>query len=62
MHCNTAWGLWAVELLQCTTTVPGGRGQWNCCNALPHCLGVVGSGTAAMHYHTAWGQGAVELL
>ena len=42
MHCHTAWGHWAVELLQCTATVPGGSGQWNSCNALPHCLGAVG--------------------
>ena len=27
------------------------------CNALPHCLGAVGSGTHVMHCHTAWGHG-----
>ena len=31
-------------------------------NALPHCLGAVGSATPAMHCLTAWGQWAVELL
>ena len=41
---------------------PGGSGQWNGCNALPHCLGAVGSGTPAMHCPTAWGQRAVQLL
>ena len=39
----TAWGQWAVESLQCTASLPGGSGQWNSCNALPHCLGAVGS-------------------
>ena len=62
MHCLTAWGQWAVELLQCTTSLPGGSGQWNACNALLHCLGAVGSGTPAMHCPTALGQRAVQLL
>ena len=71
MHCLTAWGQWAVALLQCTAPVPsgqwavkplqctaplpGGSGQWNFCHTLPHCLGAVGSGTPAMHCHTALG-------
>ena len=55
MHCPTAWGQWAVEVLQCTASLPGGSGQWNSCNALPHCLGAVGSGTPAMHLVT-WHQ------
>ena len=38
MHCPTAWGQWAVQLLQCTAPLPGGSGQCNSCNALPHCL------------------------
>ena len=62
MHCLTAWG----------------SGEDNSCNALPHCLGAVGSATPAMHCLTAlravdsatpamhclaaWGQWAVELL
>ena len=62
MHCPTAWGQWVVQLLQCTTSLPGGSGQWNSCNTLPHRLGAVGSGTPAMHCRTAWGQWAVELL
>ena len=51
MHYLTALGQWAVELLQCTALLPGGSGQCNSnsCNALPHCLGAVGSGTPAMH-------------
>ena len=77
MHCLTAWGQWAVYLLQCTTPLSGGSEQWIPCNALPHCLGAVGSGTScnvlphclgvvssgspAMHCRTAWGQWAVEL-
>ena len=77
MHCLTAWGLWAVELLQCTASLPwgqwaaellqctaslpGGSGQWNSCNALPHCLGAADSATPAMHRLTALGQWAVKL-
>ena len=71
MHCHTAWGQWAVEFQQRTAPLPGGNGQsnscnalphcpWgsgqcNSCNALPHCLGAVGSATPAMHCHIAWG-------
>ena len=61
MHRHTAQGHWAVELLQCTATVPVGSGQQNCCNAPPHCPRAVGSGAATMHRHTARGQWAVEL-
>ena len=39
MHCLTAWGQWAVELLQYTATPPGDGGQWNSCNARTHQLG-----------------------
>ena len=62
MHCLTAWGQWAVELLQCTAPLPGGIGQCNFCNTLPHCLGAVGSVTPAVHCLTALGQWAAELL
>ena len=78
MHCLTAWGQWAVQLLQCTASLPWGSGQWNSCSALPHCpgavgngtpvvhcltaLGAVGSATPAMQCLTALGQWAVELL
>ena len=62
MHCHTARGQWAVELLLYTASLPKGSGQWKSCNALPHCLGVVGSGTPAMHCLTACGQWAVELV
>ena len=62
MHGLTAWGQWAVELLQYTASLPWGSGQWNSFNALPHCLGAVGSATPAMHCLTAWGQWAVQLL
>ena len=55
MYCLTAWGQWAVELLQCTASLPGGSGQFNSCNTLPHCLGAVGSGTLAMRGPTSWG-------
>ena len=56
MHYLTALGQWAVELLQCTASLPGGSGQCNSCNALPRRLGAVGSGTPAMHCLTALGQ------
>ena len=61
-HCHTAWRLWAVELLQCTVSLPWGSGQCNSCNARPLCLGAVGSGTRAIHCLTARGQWVVELL
>ena len=83
MHCITACGqcavelllctatlsrgsglsnLWAVEFLQHTASLPWGSGQWNSYHPLPHCLGVVGRATPAIHCHTAWGRWAVELL
>ena len=59
MHCRTAWGQWAVDLLQYTSSLPGGSGRWTSCDALPHCLGAVGSGLPAINSLTAWGQWAV---
>ena len=44
-----------MDLVQCTASLPGGSGQCNSCNTLPHCLGAVGSATAAMHCLTALG-------
>ena len=61
MHCPTAWGQRAVQLLQRTASLPGGSGQCTSGNALPHCLGAVGSATPATHCLTALGQWAVEL-
>ena len=55
MHCLTTWKQWAAQLLQCTASLPRGRGQCNPCNALPHCLGAVGSATPAMQCLTALG-------
>ena len=57
-----AVGQWAVQLLQCAASLPGGSGQWNSCNALPHCQWAVGSATPAMHCLTAGGHWAVQLL
>ena len=51
-----------MQLVQCTTTTPRGSGQCNLCNALPHCLGAVGSATPAMHCHNAYEQWAVQLM
>ena len=62
MHCHTACGQGAVELLQFSASLPVGRGQWKSCNAPPYCLEAAGSATAGMHRHTARGQWAVELL
>ena len=38
MQCHTAWGQWAVQLLQCTATPLGGSAQWDSCNARAHRL------------------------
>ena len=38
-----------MQLLQCTASLPSGSRQCNSCNALPHCLGAVGSATPAVH-------------
>ena len=62
MHCLRAWGQLAVERLQCTAIVPGGSGQWNCCTALPHCLGAAGTQPPAMHCFTALWQWVVEFV
>ena len=48
MHRLTAWGQWAVELVQRTVSLLGGSEQCNSCNALPHRVGAVGNGTPAM--------------
>ena len=62
MHSLTAWGQWAVELLQCTAPLPGCSGQCNSCNTLPHHRGAVGSATPTTHYLIAPGQQAVQVL
>ena len=46
MHSLNAWG----------------SGQWNAYHALPHCLGIGGAATAALHCLTACGQRALQLL
>ena len=62
MHSHTTWGQWAVELLQCTASPPGGSRRWNSCNAQPHCPGALRNGVPSMHCHTTWGRWAVEIL
>ena len=57
MHCLTACGQWAVELLLCTATMSRGRGLWNPCNALPHCVGALGSGILVMQCLLPGGSG-----
>ena len=56
VHCLTALGQWAVELLLYSASLPGGSGQWYPCGTLPHCLGAVGSGTPAVHCRTAFAE------
>ena len=51
-----------MELLLCTALPPVGRRQCNSCQAPPHCLGPIGSGTPITCCHSAQGQRAVELL
>ena len=62
MHCRTPFGLWAVQLPQCTASLPGGSGRCNSRNTMRQCLGVVGSRTPATYCLTTWGQRAVQLL
>ena len=61
IHCLTALGQWAVQLLQHTTSRPG---CW--AMQLPQytteCLGAVDRAIVAMHCLTALGQWAVQLL
>ena len=68
MDCLIALGQWAVELLQCTASLPRvvgsatlamhcriapGQRAWNTCNTVPHHMAAVGRATPAMHYLTA---------
>ena len=62
IHRLTAWGHWAPEPLQCTTSLPRGSGQCNSCNALLHILGAVGMAIPAWHGPAALGQRVVGLL
>ena len=50
-----------MQLLQSAASLPGGSGQCNYCNALPHCPGARGRAIHVMHCHTPWGQWVVEL-
>ena len=61
-QCPTAWGAWAMGLLQYTASMPAGCGQWDSCNTQPHCLGALGSATSTTHCLTAWGQWAVQVV
>ena len=49
-----------MELLHFTATMRVSSGQRNLCNAVPHFLGAMGSGTPAMHSRNAAGQWVVE--
>ena len=71
VHRRTAWGQWAVELLQHTAAPPGGSGKWNPCGhtvlgqwavVRSYCLGAVGTRSPSAHRRTTLGQRAVEFL
>ena len=50
-----------MQLLKRTPSLPGGSGQCNSCNTLPHYRGSVGRATPVMHRLTAYGEWAVQL-
>ena len=54
-HCHMTLAQWAVELLHYTASLPGGNGQWDSGNYVPHCFGAVGTGTLAAHCPTTRG-------
>ena len=56
-HCHAACGLWAVEILLRTATLPEGSGEWYSCRTLPLCLGAVDRASPAIHCLPAWGSG-----
>ena len=51
-----------MELLLYIPSLPWSTGQRNSFCTLPHCLGVVGTGTSPIHYIIALVHWAVELL
>ena len=59
-ECLTAWGQWAVQLLQCTASLPSGSRQCNSCNALPHCLGGTGSPAQGVFGASCQGNGGAS--
>ena len=62
MHCHTTVGQWAVGLLRCAATLLRSRGPGGSCSAVPHCSGVMGSGTLSVQCRTAAELWAVGLL
>ena len=62
LHCTCGQKAVGCGTLASTATLLGGCGQWNSCNAMPHCLGEVRSGSLAVHRLTALEHWAVELL
>ena len=53
MHRFTAWGQLAVQLVQCTASLPGGSGQWYSRTKVPRCMGAAGTGTLVTRCLTA---------
>ena len=62
MDYLTALGAVGIVTLATHSFTARASGQWNPCNALPHCVGAVGSGTPAIHCLSALGQWAVQSL
>ena len=58
LQCTASlpWGQWAVQLLQCTASLPGGSGQCNSCNGWSECS----AGPVGMYYwaHRPGGMGS----
>ena len=59
MHCLTALGPWAVEVVQRTTSLPGASGLCKSCNAMPRRRGAAGNGTPAMRGPISRGIGSL---
>ena len=64
LHCTSSTAHSCEAVGDCIAGVPTPTfpGQWNSCNALPHCLRAVDGGIPAMHYQTNSGRWWVELL
>ena len=56
-HCQAAWGLWAVEIVLRTASLPEGSGEWYSRRSLPPSLGAVGRASPAIHCRPAWASG-----
>ena len=62
MHCPTARGQWAVQIVQCTAPSPRGGAQWDSFHALPHRLGAVWQRNLCYAMPHCLGTGVVQLV